>query len=133
MIGTGSFSPSGQFNFPRSYVRGIGIQIVSGTIAQTDNTFVLVNPPDPTFYTLVFSDRFWNWSSNRYTLDWIIEESYYNPGGLGTQVPMPYLLTFYTDTTTPNPYIIFSPFSSPGGVTYYELPPPPPGYWLPFP
>jgi len=131
MIGTGSYDPQPKFAFPRSYVRGVAIQIVSGVVVQTGRFFQLQNPPDPTLYFIVFNEKFWDWSSNRYTLDFVVEESYYQPGGVGSYVPMPFLVTYYTNTPDYSPYLVYSPFSSPGGITYYQLPPAPPDYWLP--
>jgi len=131
MIGVGSFAPQAKFAFPRSYIRGIGIQIVSGTITPITNGWVLQNPPSPALYYVVLEDRFWDWSSNAYTLDFVVKESYWTPDGSPSYVPMPFLVTYYTDTPNKSPYLIYSPFSSPGGVTYFELPSAPPGYWLP--
>jgi len=130
LIGAGTYVPNGQYNFPRSYIRGFGIQIVAGNIAQSDNVFVLTNPPSPSVYTLSINEYFWNWSSNRYTMDHVIGESFYSPLGDGSNTEMPFLLQFYNKPDELGNWIVYSPFSSPGGVTWYELPPAPPDYWL---
>ena len=130
LIGAGTYIPNGQYNFPRSYIRGFGIQIVAGNIAQSDNVFVLTNPPSPSVYTLSINEYFWNWSSNRYTMDHVIGESFYSPLGDGSNIEMPFLLQFYNKPDELGNWIVYSPFSSPGGVTWYELPPAPPDYWL---
>ena len=129
MIGAGSYSPQGQFALPRSYVRGIAVQIVSGFTVQTGNLFTLQNPPDPTLYFFILDSHFYPWSSNRWTLDHMLSDSYYQPGGVGAFVPMPFLLTYYIRPSNNSPYVIFSPFSSPGGLTYFDLPGAPGGYW----
>lgn len=130
IIGVGTYVPNGQYAFPRSYIRGFGIQIVAGTITQLGNGFVLSNPPSPAVYAVIINDYFYNWSSNGYTLDHVIGESYYSPLGDGSYIPMPFLLQFYNRTDERGSWIVYSPFSSPGGVTWFELPPAPPGYWL---
>lgn len=131
VIGAGSYSPGGRFAFPRSYIRGVAVQIVAGVINRVANVWTLQNPPDPTLYTFVLDARFYQWNSNRWTLDYMVYESYYQPGGVGALVPMPFLLTYYINPANKSPYVIFSPFSSPGGLTYFDLPTAPGGYWLP--
>jgi hypothetical protein len=83
-------------------------------------------------FTLTVEPRFWAWSSNRYTLDFVITESYYTEFGVPPQYPVPFLLRY--EQLEPNnlPCVSFYPFAAPfTDPHFFVLPSAPEDYWLP--
>ena len=81
---------------------------------------------------LKFKPEFWSWSSNGYSLDWIIQDFWVEPPGGGAPIPgQP--ATFGIGAS---PGGIFGIGISWGGSASYEqhaLPPAPSDYWLQLP
>ncbi len=127
----GTFSPNGRFTMPRSYV-GAFVLNVTATVVQTDGLFEFTDPTNPNGHFRVKVDsRFWDWSSNVWTLDWIIEESAYHYLPDPTFHPMYFSLDYTTYGPSVIPTVKFYPF----GLIFpdnhlYQLPPAPPDYWM---
>lgn len=133
-LGAGTFVPNGRFAITRPYLRGIWLSFDTGAIVTwTDNSVAFADGPVPVVTgRITFLEEFWEWSSNRYTLDHVIIESWYSFNGGVTEIPLPFALTWYTDTDG-SPYLVYNPFSAVGtGAFKHDMPPTPPSwYWQP--
>jgi hypothetical protein len=133
-LGVGSYSPSPRFAFPRSYIRGIAVNVTANDVALTDNIVTFSDPSNP---NVTFQFRIWShvyaWTTNRYTLDFVIDESFYKVAPSPTENPMPFSLTYYQ----PEPgmtYLAFQPFGIIFPDThFFDLPTNITNYWLPLP
>jgi len=85
----------------------------------------------PNFYHIYVLPEFWAWSSNSYTLDHIIIESFAVFGADPTHVPYNFKLKYVPATpTTPAAVEILPPgFTS--TPIFYAMPPRTVPYWLP--
>lgn len=128
----GTFFPNGRFTMPRSYV-GAFVLNVTAPVTQADNAIEFTDPLNPLVHFHIKIDRrFWDWSSNTWTLDHIVEESWYYVLPSPTTAPMPFSLSYFTYSTNAIPSLGFQPF----GITFpdyhpFPLPTAPPDYWLP--
>lgn len=117
---------------PRSYV-GAFVLNVTAPITQTDNVIDFTDPANPlVHFHIKIDQRFWDWSSNNWTLDWIIEESYYYVLPSPVTAVMPFNLSYFTFGDDGIPSLGFQPF----GIVFpdyhvYPLPQAPGGYWSP--
>lgn len=132
MIGTGTYSPDPKWSLTRAYVRAVAFpveltleSVVDGVF--TFNDFSLYNDR----IVCVIEPRFWAWTSNHYTLDFIVKEAYYYPLPSTTPLPFNFAVRFLPAQPT-SPAAIFvrvAPFSNtPLG---YALPAATTPYWLP--
>ncbi len=86
--------------------------------------------PGLTFYITV-KEKFWEWSSNNFTLDYIIEDNYLIVDGDPTLYPQGYWLKYIPPTPTAGSAIAYeflghgAPYSD-GGLPPRDAP-----YWLP--
>ena len=131
-IGTGVYSPQAKFWFKRSYIRGISLEVTALDIAIAANVITFRNNATPNqFFTIVIDSRIFAWTSNSYSLDFVVEESYYQNGAGGTQLPMDFALSYFFPEPHA-PYLNFQPFGlSFPDKTFFDLPLAPSGYWLP--
>ena len=134
-LGAGTFVPNGQFAIPRPYLRGVWLSFdTPAIVAWTGNTVNFADGLMPVVVGRIsFFNNFWNWSSNSYTLDHLVIESWYSFNGGITEIPLPFALTWYTDTDL-STYLVYNPFSAVGtGAFKHDMPEAPPGYWRPAP
>lgn len=69
----GSYAPSPHFAAPRSYFQGIDFNLSGYIITQIDNVYFWDNPGAPfDHWRIEVDERVYDWSSNRYTLDFVI-------------------------------------------------------------
>jgi hypothetical protein len=80
--------------------------------------------------TIVFREEFWEWSSNVYSLDFVIEENYYQVFPDTTKIVLPLTLGW---ASAPQSLRKAINVVLDLGVDVYTftLPPSPTGYWLP--
>lgn len=133
VLGVGSFNPSGRFAAPRSYYVAVWVGILGWTITQNENEFTYhsIFFPNDTIVQVI-NPSFWEWSSNGWTFDHIVCESYYHRLLTGAKDPAPYGVQFRVDPTTKMPVVqVWDTDGLPSPVIEADLPPPPPGYWLP--
>jgi hypothetical protein len=131
-IGTGTYSPQPRFTPTRAYVGAIAfpseltLETSAGGVYVL-NDFSLYN--DRLFVKIKYN--FFLWSSNRYTLDWIVEECYFHALPSTVEHPLNFHLKYLAGTGT-YPATLFcqlAPFSNvPARV---DLPAAPAGYWRP--
>jgi len=128
----GTFNPNGRFTMPRSYIAAFVLN-VDAPVTQTDNVIEFYDPFNPLVnFHIKIDGRFWDWSSNSWSLDWIIEESWYYVLPSPTTAVMPFTLAYRTFGSLVEPSLVFQPF----GIDFidyhiYTLPPAPPTYWMP--
>lgn len=135
VLGAGTFIPSGQFAFPRSYLRGIWLSFDTPAIVNwTYNrvTFADSVTPVVTGAISIFYNA-WAWSSNRYTVDHMVTESWYSFDNGVTKIPLPFALTWFLDSDF-STWLVYNPFSALGtGAFKHDMPAAPPSYWRPMP
>lgn len=128
-----TYLPSGTFAFKRSYVAGLWVRHDTGVLTFTDGllTFIVAGSPDAVV-KVYFKPEFVDWSSNRRTLDWIIEDATYEYPPNPTTHPLPFFAYWIVSPNPPRNCIgIDAMYGS--TYTFIELPPAPPTYWLPPP
>lgn len=73
--------PSGDWNFIRSYITRLLITDDPGTISIDDNTITLTIPGYPHYiHVFVINPAIWVWSSNCYTLTFLMVDGWYEFG-----------------------------------------------------
>lgn len=106
---------------------------VDTPVTQADRVFTFPDGGTPTrLYTVSIAERVYNWSSNNYSLDFTIEDSYYQDLPDTTKHPMSYLLAYFAAGVNGRPHWVFFPF----GLAFvddhfFELPPAPSTWWSP--
>lgn len=132
LIGTGTYNPDAKFSVVRSYMTLVQISDTWGAPVQFANRFSYTpGGADPNNYNIVFWDHFWFPSTNFYSLDYIIAESYYIDLPSGIAHPMDFGLRYYPPIAGHGPAIWYQQFNIAGTFRRFTLPPIPPGYWLP--
>lgn len=131
-IGSIFYAPGAKFAFPRSYLYGFSIRM-NTVPTQVGRVFTFVDGSNPNLrYTVIVQQEVYDWSSNRYTLDFVLEETYYQFLPNMTKNPLNGCLELLYDQVDERPYTMFSPFCAVFPTRYrYPYPPAPPGYWLP--
>lgn len=126
-----------RFALLRSYIKGVGdFAEAGGSIDLNSRGFTInaVYAGLPYHTVVVYKQEFWDWSSNTYTPDWIIEE-YYNYFDYNPSLHYPIIVTqwgvkFGGDFG--NWYL--SERMYPNAQFYsVDLPSAPPTYWAPLP
>jgi len=134
-IGAGTFTPQGQFWFPRSYVYGITIATYVGqTITQGSFSFTIhAPPPDNTFLRCNLDPRFYVWSSNSWSLDHIVTDFWYKLDGIGSEIPHDYDLRWVFNATRHRNELLLQWTPLTPTFNAFNLPAQPLNYWLPKP
>jgi hypothetical protein len=133
-IGTGTFLPSAKFYTPRSYIYQLDIALYGDTITHVAGRFTIhAVPPDPTIAVIQFDSSWYLWNSNKRSLDHIVTEFWYKAGGIGPEIPLPFTLGYWVNTTTRVPGLFFNWSSGPRLERIFDLPAQPLNYWLPPP
>jgi len=129
-IGTGAFYPGGRFTFPRSYIGKVFNCSAGFLLTQSFNQFTLdFRPTFGSIYHWTFDERFWLWTSNVWTLDHIITESYYMDPPYTTQVPLNFGLYWVRYAPSHVAQLQFAPNLSSASPLEATFPAPLPGYW----
>lgn len=133
-IGAGTFVPAARFGFPRSYIYDFHVFRNGDTIVQSANTFVVTDATNPNLTaTFRIDPRFFVWSSNSWTLDYVLIDSYYQNFPGDTPHPLPYNLIYKVEQDTGRSalYLGWSGFLV--DPQRFPLPAQPSDYWLPKP
>lgn len=125
------YIPQGQFAFPRSYCQGIQIRhdLMPPAWAGNGVDFWIAGPPDA-LCQVHFKTNFFAWSSNRYTLDYVVESAYYRYPPAPAIFDLPYYLVWVTPDDFHAPAILFD-VTYGGTYTTHALPAAPGGWWQP--
>lgn len=132
-LGPGTYHPGGQFAFPRSYLAGVWFQFNAGSsVVWTDNFAAVTDVGGVVTAGIEIAPEAFVWSSNCYTLDFLITQSWYKVAPSPTEIPLPFALTWFIDPDTTWPYVVYQPFSAIGtGDFKHTLPSTPDDYWGP--
>lgn len=132
LAGAGTFFPQGRFGFPRSYVERFVITQAFQPVASVGPVFIMRPTPygGLTWY-LTLKDNFWAWSSNNFTLDYIVEDNYLIVDGDPTHYPVPYKLRYIPPTPAAGAAIAFEYLEHGAPYTDGGLPLRDAAYWLP--
>jgi len=129
-IGTIIGQPSQKFAMPRSYLWGISLKWAASHIYWVDNQVAVWDVTDTTFYFgLIFKPEFWAWSSNRWTVDFVLQDAWYvNPNPtFGT--PLDCYVSYFGALVADGPVLEISPFGL-GSVQFpHAMPPADAPYW----
>ena len=130
----GSFSPSAKFTFPRSYVYDFVIYANGNNVFQTSDGFRIETPPVtyPEAF-IVLLPQFIPWSSNFYTLDFVIAASYYIPLPGAPHVDLPFELAYTVPLGSKRPTLEYAYFGLKTDPRRFTLLAQPSNYWLPKP
>jgi hypothetical protein len=134
-IGTGSYNPSPDFAFPRSYVRGIDMYFgPNALVVWTGNDCFFQDLSNPNVSGhFVILPQFVAWSSNRYTLGFLPQEFYYQVFPDPTEIPASFYLNWGATVDGSDFYIVVNIFGA-GTVRHrHELPSAPADYWYQIP
>lgn len=113
VIGTGSYSPSGRFVTPRSYLAQVINHSAGFALTQVGNVFTLnFAPAYVSLYTWVFNPHFWAWNSSSWRLNHIIVECYYQQVPDPTKIPLDFGLYWLRTSITHKPTLLFAPNGS---------------------
>jgi hypothetical protein len=125
-------SPKGQFYFPRSYVRQLRFTAGGWPATWADNVFTLF-VGSPLVYTevVIFRTNFVTWSSNCYSLDYIVEQIYYFVPGQWPPSPAGAGVNWFPTSDTGLIAIQIDLVATSLPYFTVELPPAPDDYWIP--
>lgn len=119
------------FRTNRAYVTRVVIDVaalIAPTFTGSAFTFRDTATVD---WVMVVRPGVYDWNSNRYTSDWLID----SVNSTATIAGNPVIDGFYSDVRSninePFWYIWIQPGGLPGTLYSFDLPPPPPDYWLP--
>jgi hypothetical protein len=133
-IGTGTFTPSRFYVFPRSYVYDFVVYQNGDTILETGGFFTIIPPGgDPTRGYFRVNPDWWAWSSKTWQMQNIITECYYKLTSVSPEVPMPFQLHWLVTPLTPAGGLYFGWFGFETDPRAFPLQPAPSSYWLPPP
>jgi len=132
ILATLSFPAGEQTNFPRSYIKTFALQWTG------DQT--LVSGPNPWIYEehtfggyrfhIKFKDNFYTWSSNVYSLDYIIEDLWAETPIIHVPINAGTVVVGLGANATDGRGVGVVVAPSLGSFIQHALPPPPPDYWL---
>lgn len=130
--GAGLFVPQAKFWYLRSYMWGLSVRINLDGVQDGRFFRFGTGAPGTQLFTISIAERVFDWSSNNYTLDFTIEDSFYQDLPDLTMHPMNYSLAYFAAGDKGRPHWVFFPFGLPFvDDHFFELPPAPPTYWLP--
>jgi hypothetical protein len=132
-IGAGTFRPNARFAFPRSFHRGIVFDIAGYSVTHIANTYHWTKLTDPNeVWTIRLDPRYYIWSSNRWTLDFIVIDFFYEVAPDPTQHAQPFVLEDWVYAAKKSPYLLFKWADVDFGEFHHiDFPSAPPGYWSP--
>lgn len=128
-----AYSPQAKFSFNRAYLEGFFVPWNPDTDTYwTDNVMFYIAPFYGTNGYITIRPNVWEWSSNTYTLDYVVESCTINFPPSPDYNELPYSLGWELSPDKRIPYITLHPYgvSGTGGVRH-SFPHAPPGYWFP--
>lgn len=128
-----TYANGGQFALQRSYLKGFVLVWQPGsTVITSGNPWVFEEHVYGGYRLHIkFRSEWWNWSSNRYTPDWIVEDFYATAPGSSTPINQGGVLVGLSyDVDHPSYYISFITGAAPDPL-WLDFPAAPSTYWLP--
>jgi len=88
--------PQGVFSFPRAYITRVVFGFDSGAIiTHSDGDFFITDGTNPIVHVVCnFKPNFWHYSSNGYSLDWIVKDWYLLLDPSPTPIPLSFNVDF---------------------------------------
>ena len=121
------------YRIPRSYVGAVWLDINAPLGVTFTGTQWLFRDVIDVDWVLNIRTNVWNWNSNVYTPDWIINSLTSDTTRYGLPIVDGFYAQVRWDINESLPYIWIQPGGLPGTVYKYNLPPAPPTYWRPIP
>lgn len=134
-IGTGTFIPGPKFFFNRSYVYQFDIASYGDTVTQTGARFTIHDTlgGTPTVAIINIDNRFYGWSSNGWSLDFIVTDFFALINGNPPQIPLDFTLSYVISSINKRPALQFEWSTGSPLFVHFPLPSQPLNYWLPKP
>jgi len=124
--------PNKSFSFRRSYLTTVSISGILGLPVVTGNVWHFPGPVLPNEdYWLIWRDGFLPWTSNMWTLDWIVAEYYHTFTGDPTHYPVDFSLKWTSPRAGVPSDILNVPFGVSTPPNTFLLEGAPSGYWNP--
>jgi hypothetical protein len=129
-LGTAFYSPSAKFAVTRSYVKKIAFT-TGGWPTEWDGTLFRVYVGSPLVYinNVLFNPKFIAWSSNVYSLDYIVEQCYYQVPPLFAHNPSTIGVNWFPNDDPPTPSLQIDFIATGYPLSRVTLPPAPGGWW----
>jgi hypothetical protein len=125
-----TFVPGGQFNFPRSYVTKLKVSTNHVNVpSYADGLITWVHSPlDAVIAYTKLKDAFLPWSSNTYSLDWLVEYWYYQILPSPVEFEWGGSVRYAFDVTNECACVVIATEAADTDY-FYDLAPAPTGYW----
>src|SRR5215216_2273872 len=123
-IGTGTFPQGSKFALVRAYIPLVAFAGILDTPVIAGRTYVFfpsIVPLDT--YVVVLKQEFYDWNSNVYSLDFIVEQAYYMTFPSPTQIPVNYDLLYMPPVVGRAAALRFKPFGYTDAPNFFDLPP----------
>lgn len=129
-IAFSTFTPGAKFAFPRSYIRSIAVVDRSTDVDFVDNEIIVhsTDLPDLSLH-YVLEPRFLPFSSNAYTLDFVVCDAFYTFAPTYTPNNWAFNTTYEINPNDLKPMIVISAAFSALYRTYLSIPQPPDDWW----
>jgi hypothetical protein len=126
-----TFSQGAKYAVPRQYLSGIEIGNTWTGISMTDNVITLFGTSPFLYYNIfIIRPNVVTWSSNRYTLDYILEDHYSVVPPSTSHDPF-YVRTEYLGPSDGKPpRVLIRLLGYDAQRQYFPLPPSPADYWM---
>jgi len=125
-----TYVPSGQLNLPRSYLTMLKVHTNHVNVPDYNDGVITWthSPPDSVIGYTKLKDNFVTWSSNVYSLDYMVEYWYYKILPSPTEYEWGGELSIAWDQTVQRMCLVVATTSADTDY-YFGLPPAPPYYW----
>lgn len=133
IVGSPTYNPDGGFAFIRAYVPQITFGFAANAIiTHSAEQFYITDGNNLDVHVVVnFFDKFWAWSSNGYTIDHLVVDSWVELTSVpGVKFPLNFNLFYKWDAANHRPEMLYY---LPGYTDRYtfQLPPATAPYWVP--
>jgi hypothetical protein len=129
-IGTVTGQPSQHFAMPRSYLWGISIKSGAAVPVWSDNQMLLWDFTFTTFYWgLIFKPEFWAWSSNRWTVDFVLHDAWYGNTNPALGSPLPVYVSYFQNQQPEGAVLEVAAFGLGDHIYPHALPSTTDPYW----
>jgi hypothetical protein len=122
--------PQNQFRFTRAYITMLKVHTNSINVPHFSGYEITWqhNPPDTVLGHTGFKHNFIDWSSNTYSLDYLVEFWYFTVGIGGPEIEWGGELSIAWDNTVKRTCLVVATTAADTDY-YFDLPPAPPTYW----
>lgn len=125
-----SCTPQCKFWFPRSYLKGVQVSDYEANISWDVNVAtVTLTIPVTYYHVFVFNPILWDWNSNTYSLDYILEDMYYFVPPDPTHIQTPVDIAWVNGPPPIGSYIRVAIPAAPLNLPIHLLPPGPSNWW----